>query len=64
MSKTASALIIEHIMLEAKRALLSTSNQIKDISNQLGYEDASYFIRFFKKQSAGQHLLLTCGYFF
>ena len=47
--KTASELINEHIILEAKRYLLATSNQIKDIADQLGYEDASYFIRFFKK---------------
>ena len=49
--KTASELINEHIILEAKRYLLATSNQIKDIADHLGYEDVSYFIRFFKKQS-------------
>lgn len=47
--KTASELINEHIILEAKRYLLATPNQIKDIADQLGYEDPSYFIRFFKK---------------
>lgn len=47
--KTASELINEHIILEAKRYLLATPNQIKDIADQLGYEDVSYFIRFFKK---------------
>ncbi|HRI21971.1 MAG TPA: helix-turn-helix transcriptional regulator [Panacibacter sp.] len=51
MGKTASELINEHIVLEAKRNLLATSNQIKDIADQLGYEDVSYFIRFFKKQT-------------
>jgi AraC family transcriptional regulator, transcriptional activator of pobA len=49
--KTASDLINEHIMLEAKRYLLATSNQVKDIADLLGYEDVSYFIRFFKKHS-------------
>ncbi len=49
--KTASELINEHIVLEAKRYLLATANQIKEIAGQLGYEDVSYFIRFFKKQS-------------
>ncbi|HSN61002.1 MAG TPA: helix-turn-helix transcriptional regulator [Ferruginibacter sp.] len=49
--KTASELINEHIMLEAKRYLLATPNQIKDIADLLGYEDVSYFIRFFKKHS-------------
>ncbi len=47
--KTASDLINEQIILEAKRYLLATSNQVKDIADQLGYEDNSYFIRFFKK---------------
>ncbi len=49
--KTASSLISEHIILEAKRYLLATPNQIKEIADQLGYEDVSYFIRFFKKQT-------------
>jgi AraC family transcriptional regulator, transcriptional activator of pobA len=51
MGKTASELINEHIILEAKRNLLATPNQIKDIADHLGYEDISYFIRFFKKQT-------------
>lgn len=49
--KTASELINEHILLEAKRYLLATPNQVKDIAAQLGYEDTSYFIRFFKKHT-------------
>ena len=47
--KTASELINERIILEAKRYLLATPNQIKDIADHLGYEDVSYFIRFFRK---------------
>lgn len=49
--KTASELINDHIILEAKRNLLATPNQIKDIADLLGYEDVSYFIRFFKKHT-------------
>ena len=49
LGKTASALINEHIILESKRWLLVTSAQVKEIADQLGYEDVSYFIRFFKK---------------
>jgi YesN/AraC family two-component response regulator len=49
--KTVSELINEQIILEAKRHLLATSNQIKEIADQLGYEDHSYFIRFFKQQT-------------
>jgi AraC-like DNA-binding protein len=49
--KTASELIDDHIILEAKRYLLATARQIKDIAWDLGYEDVSYFIRFFKKHT-------------
>ena len=49
--KTVSDLINEQIILEAKRHLLATSNQIKEIADHLGYEDVSYFIRFFKKHT-------------
>lgn len=49
--KVASEIINERIILEAKRHLLATPNQIKDIAYHLGYEDVSYFIRFFKKHT-------------
>ncbi len=50
-AKSASELINEQIILEAKRYLLATPNQVKDIADHLGYEDFSYFIRFFKKHT-------------
>ncbi|EZH73840.1 AraC family transcriptional regulator [Aquimarina atlantica] len=49
LDKTCSELINEHIILEAKRYLLATSNQVSSIAYDLGYDDTSYFIRFFKK---------------
>jgi AraC-like DNA-binding protein len=49
--KRVSDLINEQILLEAKRNLLATSNQIKDIADYLDYEDVSYFVRFFKKHT-------------
>ena len=51
LGKTCSELIDEHIILESKRYLLATSNQVNQIAYHLGYEDASYFIRFFKKHT-------------
>ncbi len=51
LGKTSSEVINEQIILESKRYLLSTSNQIKEIAYHLGYEDTSYFIRFFKKHT-------------
>lgn len=49
--KTVSDLINEQILLEAKRYLLATTSQVKDVADHLGYEDVSYFIRFFKKHT-------------
>jgi AraC-like DNA-binding protein len=49
--KNVSELINDQIILEARRNLLATSNQVKEIADQLGYEDVSYFIRFFRKQT-------------
>lgn len=50
--KPALELINEQIILEAKRYLLATTSQVKDIADRLGYEDVSYFIRFFKKHTS------------
>lgn len=49
--KTLSELINDQILLEARRHLLGTTAQIKDIAFNLGYEDVSYFVRFFKKHT-------------
>ena len=49
--KTVSEMINEQIILEAKRYLLATPNQIKEVADHLGYEDVSYFVRFFRKQT-------------
>jgi AraC family transcriptional activator of pobA len=51
LNKTPSELINEHIILESKRQLLATSNQVNQIADYLGYDDISYFIRFFKKHT-------------
>jgi AraC family transcriptional regulator, transcriptional activator of pobA len=51
LGKKCSELINDYIILEAKRLLLATSNQVNQIASQLGYDDVSYFIRFFKKHS-------------
>ncbi|MEQ9442046.1 MAG: AraC family transcriptional regulator [Cyclobacteriaceae bacterium] len=51
LGKTCSALINEYIILESKRHLLATASQINQIAYQLGYDDVSYFIRFFRKHT-------------
>lgn len=49
LGKTVSELIHEHLILESKRTLLGTSGQVKEVAYSLGFEDVSYFIRFFRK---------------
>lgn len=51
LGKTGSELINEYIILEARRYLLATSSLVSQIAYHLGYEDVSYFIRFFKKHT-------------
>ena len=46
---TPLALINDRIVLEAKRQLLHSSLKVKEIAFQLGFEDPSYFIKFFKR---------------
>ncbi|HEY5749250.1 MAG TPA: AraC family transcriptional regulator [Chryseolinea sp.] len=47
--KPAIAHIHERLILEAKRLLLHSDDSIKEIAFQLGFEDASYFNKFFKR---------------
>jgi AraC family transcriptional activator of pobA len=55
--KTAIEHIHERLMLEAKRLLFHTEYSIKEIAFRLGFEDASYFNRFFKRLSSQTPLL-------
>lgn len=47
--KPAIAHIHERLILETKRLLFHTDHSIKEIAFRLGFEDASYFNRFFKR---------------
>jgi len=51
LGKTASRLISEHLILEAKRNILHTEQNINQIADYLQFNDASYFIKFFKKHT-------------
>ncbi len=48
-SKSPSQLISERIILEAKRLLAFTILKINEIGYRLGFEDASYFVKYFKR---------------
>jgi AraC-like DNA-binding protein len=47
---TPNEIIKKRIILEAKRLLAYTHLSVKEIGYKLGYDDPSYFIRFFSKQ--------------
>jgi AraC family transcriptional activator of pobA len=53
LGKTTTNLIAERVVLEAKRMLAHSgkSESIKEIADELGFEDSAYFMRLFKKQS-------------
>jgi AraC-like DNA-binding protein len=48
-NKTPSEIILDRVILEAKRLVIHTDMSISSIANELNYNDNSYFIRFFKK---------------
>jgi len=50
-NKSPSQLIAERTVLEAKRLLKFTSLQISEIAFRLGFDDASYFVKYFKRQA-------------
>ncbi|TSD67389.1 helix-turn-helix domain-containing protein [Inquilinus sp. KBS0705] len=47
--KTAISHIHNRLVVEAKRRLLHTHLSVKQIADELGFEDAAYFNRFFKR---------------
>jgi AraC-like DNA-binding protein len=49
--KNASEFILERVILEAKRHLVFTNMSSKEIAYGLGYDDPSYFSRFFRKKT-------------
>ncbi|GEL09821.1 AraC-type DNA-binding protein [Flavobacterium glycines] len=52
LKKTTTEVIVDRIMLEAKRMLLDKNWTVNEIAFALGYEDYSYFSRLFKKHTA------------
>lgn len=51
LGKTASELIKEKIIIEAKRELYQGEKTVKEIAFGLGFDDPAYFSRFFKKST-------------
>ncbi|RCR70031.1 helix-turn-helix domain-containing protein [Larkinella punicea] len=51
LGKTASQLLHERLTIEAQRLLTHTARSVKEIGFLLGFDDPSYFVRFFKKHT-------------
>lgn len=49
--KTTTEVIIERVMLEAKRLIVHTDRSLSSISEMLGYDDYAYFSKVFKMKS-------------
>lgn len=49
-NKTTTQIILERLILEAKRELIYSEKNLAQIALDLGYEDYSYFSKVFKKQ--------------
>src|SRR6218665_2617626 len=50
LNKTTSDLIMDRLLLEAKRLLVHSSLTVSEIAGELGFFDVSYFSRLFKKK--------------
>lgn len=51
LNKTTTDLIIERVVLEAKRLMVYSENSLTTISYILGYQDYAYFSRLFKRKT-------------
>jgi len=60
--QTPSDFIKNRIILEAKRQLLYSSDSVKQIAFNLGYNDPAYFTRFFTKSTTKSPLLFKTDY--
>ncbi|MGE3800458.1 MAG: helix-turn-helix transcriptional regulator [Candidatus Kapaibacterium sp.] len=49
--RTVSSMIQERILLEAKRLLAHSNHSIKEVAHALGFDDPSYFTRFFRERA-------------
>ncbi|MEJ5103996.1 helix-turn-helix domain-containing protein [Chryseobacterium sp. MYb328] len=49
LNKTPSQMIQERMILEAQRMLLHSDLNVSQIADHLGFEDPSYFVKYFKK---------------
>jgi AraC-like DNA-binding protein len=51
LNKTVTQLIVDRIILEAKRRLAFAKSSVSQIADELGYSNISYFVQLFKKKT-------------
>jgi AraC family transcriptional activator of pobA len=51
LNKTVKAMLLERLLLEAKRRLIYTRGNLDQIAFDLGFKDPAYFSRFFKRET-------------
>ncbi len=51
LGKSPKEIINDRILLEAKRLLVNSHLSVKEIGQELGFEDPAYFVRYFKKNT-------------
>ncbi len=56
LGKTPKEIIEERVILESKRLLTYTNLSVKEIAVAMGFDEPTYFIRFFRKQTGGTPL--------
>jgi AraC-like DNA-binding protein len=61
--KSASELIIEQVLLEAKRYLLHSDKNISEIAFILNFSDPSHFVKYFKKAAGETPQVFRTKYF-
>ncbi|MBB2830583.1 UNVERIFIED_ORG: AraC family transcriptional activator of pobA [Rhizobium esperanzae] len=49
--RSVKELLLERRLLEAKRLLMFTVRSVEDIADEIGFEDPTYFSRFFRKRT-------------
>lgn len=59
---TSSEMISSRLILEAKRMLIHSGKSVKEIAEAIGFEDVSYFVRFFRKHTGQTPLSFQKNY--
>ncbi|MCZ8229337.1 MAG: helix-turn-helix domain-containing protein [Flavobacterium sp.] len=55
LGKSPKEIINDRVLLEIKRLLVHSNLSIKEIGQELGFDDPAYFVRYFKKKIQKLH---------